>query len=99
MASDLRMLQLLLLAVSLVGLTSAMTSCDKLIMDSTTIGETGISNDVMEMGRYKVRTTRRRNTNKIQSLMKTLSGASGIRGNMASRRFSAILQPSDLKKV
>ena len=98
MANSLRLLQIVLLAVCSMVLTSALT-CDKLILDATTIGEIGVSNDIMEMGRYKVSTTKPRNTNKIQALMATLNGASRIRGKLKSRRFSAILQPTDLKKV
>jgi len=74
-------------------------TCEKLIMDVTTTGETGVPNDVMEMGQYKVRTTKKRNTNEIQKLIASLNGARRIRGKLASRRFSAILQPTDLKKV
>ncbi|XP_065893704.1 uncharacterized protein, partial [Dysidea avara] len=98
MANSLRLLQIVLLAVCSMVLTSALT-CDKLILDATTIGEIGVSNDIMEMGRYKVSTTKPRNTNKIQALMATLNGASRIRGKLKSRRFSAILQPTDLKKL
>ena len=77
-------------------LTSAMT-CNKLIMDSTTIGEIGVSNEVMEMGRYMVRTTQRVKSDEVQSLMMTLNGASDIESR--SRSFTAILQPQHLKKV
>jgi len=90
----LQLLQILLLAASSIILTSA---CDKLITDVTTIGETGISNGIMEMGRYIVRTTQRIKSDEVQSLITTLSGASDIENRRKS--FTAILQPKDLKKV
>ena len=96
MTNILRILQILLLAVSSTVLTTALT-CDKLIMDTTTIGETGVSNDIMEMGRYMVRMTQRIKSDEVQSLMATLNGASDI--ETRSKSFTAILQPKDLKKV
>jgi len=45
-----RLLQVLLALLIGVVFTSAM-NCNKMILDKTTIGEAGISNDIMEMGR------------------------------------------------
>ena len=88
-----RLLQVLLALLIGVVFTSAM-KCNKMILDKTTIGEAGISNDIMEMGRYFVRTTDSKQAGK---LIPTLNGASEIKTR--GKTFTAILQPSDLKKV
>ena len=85
----------LLIAISTKFLASAMI-CSKLI-ESDPIGNTGASKEIMEMGRYEVRTTARTNSAEVRSLIAELDGASDIQYNVAW--FTAVLQPKDLKKV
>ena len=90
------LLQILFLAtVTTKFLTVAMT-CDKLI-DSGSIGNIGAPIEVMETGRYEVRTFARTNSAEVRSLVAELDGASDIQYKVAW--FTAILQPKDLKKV
>ena len=80
-------------------LTVAVT-CDKLIVDSGPVGNIGLigaSNEIMEMGRYEVRTFARTNSAEVQNLIAELNGARDIQYTVAW--FTAILQPKDLKKV
>ena len=91
------LLLLLLVTTSTKFLTSAMV-CDKLI-DTGPTGNTGASKEILETGRYEVRTiaTARTNSTEVQSLIAELDGASDIQYSVAG--FTAILQPKDLKKV
>lgn len=87
----------LLIAISTKFLASAMI-CSKLIeSNSTGNTSTGASKEIMEMGRYEVRTTARTNSAEVRSLIAELDGANDIQYNVAW--FTAILQPKDLKKV
>ena len=91
-----RLLQtFLLVMISTKFLASAMV-CDKLI-NTGAAGNAGISNEILETGRYEVRTTARTNSTEVQSLIDELDGASDIQYSIAW--FTAILQPKDLKKV
>ena len=87
--------------VQLVGtmavFTAAMT-CNKMIKDKTSNERMGASNDdILEMGQYLVRTSRRTDSAEVQDLISTLDGASNIKYKHNS--FTALLQPKDLKKV
>ena len=86
---------LFLVTVNTKFLTVAM-SCDKLIQTGS-IGNTGAPEEIMETGRYEVRTFARTNSNEVRDLIAELDGASGIQYRIAY--FTAILQPKDLKKV
>ena len=86
---------LLLVTVTTKFFTLAMT-CDKLI-DSGSIGNTGAPTEIIETGRYEVRTFARTNSTEVRSLIAELDGASDIQYKVAW--FTAILQPKDLKKV
>lgn len=76
--------------------TSAMI-CNKLLIDSGATGNTGVSKEIMENGRYEIRLSTSRNSSEVQSLIAKLDGARDIQ--YKSKRFTAILQPKDLKKV
>ena len=90
-------LQLLLLAATTAVFTAAMT-CQKMIQDKNpSNGNVGITDDIMEMGQYVVRTNVRTDSVELQTLISTLDGASDIRYKHKS--FTAVLQPRDLKKV
>lgn len=94
---SLKFLQLLLvIAANAVVFTAAMT-CDKMIWNKHQTRGTGVTDVVMEMGQYKIRTTKKTRSTKIQDLIKTLDGASNFQNR--SKSFTAVLQPSDLKKV
>ena len=95
MNSSLWSLQVLLLASTTAVFTGAMI-CKKTI---SLVESTGITNDIMEMGRYKVRTTSRTDSTELQDLISllTLNEASDIQYRHKS--FTAVLQPKDLKKV
>ena len=95
MNSSLWSLQVLLLAATTAVFTGAMI-CKKTI---SLVGSTGITNDIMEMGRYTVRTTSRTDSTELQDLISllTLNEASDIQYRHKS--FTAVLQPKDLKKV
>ena len=91
-----RLLQtFLLVMISTKFLASAMV-CDKLI-NTGAAGNAGTSNEILETGRYEVRTTARTNSTEVQNLIAELDGASDIQYSIAW--FTAILQPKDLKKV
>lgn len=70
--------------------------CDKLI-DNGATGNTESSKEILETGRYEVRTTPRTNSTEVQGLIAELDGASDIQYSVSL--FTAILQPKDLKKV
>jgi len=89
-----RLLPVLLAVLAGVMVTSAM-KCNKMILERATIGETGMTNDIMEKGRYLVRTV---DKFEPEQLILKLNGASDIK-TKSRRSFTAILQPSDLKKV
>ena len=91
-----RFLQMLVLTVTAVAFTASM-SCDKMIL-SNSAANNGATNDVFEMGRYQVRTTRKIASDPVRNLMSTLRGASEI-VQLRGRSFTAVLQPRDLKKV
>lgn len=89
---------LFLVTVTTKFLTVAMT-CDKLI-DSSPVGNIGMigaPKEIMETGRYEVRTFARTNSAEVRNLIAELNGASDIQYTVAW--FTAILQPKDLKKV
>ena len=88
--------QLLLLVATTAVYTAAMT-CNKMIWDESSNDNTRTTNDIMEMGQYVVRTTRRTDSAELQDLISTLDGASDIQYKHNS--FTAVLQPKDLKKV
>ena len=92
-----RLLQILVLAVTAVIFTASM-SCDKMISNNSPTANNGATNDVFEMGRYQIRTTRRIRSDLVKDLMSTLHGASEI-VQLRGRSFTAVLQPRDLKKV
>ena len=84
-------LQLLLLLVANTAVYTAAMTCKK---DKNSIG---VTDGVMEMGQYIVRTTQRTDSDEVKSLISTLDGASDIQYRRKS--FTAFLQPRDLKKV
>ena len=90
--------KILLVVATMVMITSAM-KCDKLILTSDTVGNNGATSTqtILETGRYMVTTTLYTRSNKIQSLIKRLNGASNIQ--YADESFTATLVPKDLKKV
>lgn len=92
-----RLLQILVLTVTAMVFTASM-SCDKMILTKSATANNRATNDVFEMGRYQVRTTRRIASNPVKDLMSTLRGASEI-VQLRGRSFTAVLQPRDLKKV
>ena len=90
--------QILLLVATMAVYTAAMT-CNKMIWDESSnenMRSRG-ADDIMEMGQYIVRTTRRTDSAELQDLISTLDGASDIQYKRNS--FTAVLQPKDLKKV
>ena len=90
--------QILLLVATMAVYTAAMT-CNKMIWDESSnenMRSRG-ADDIMEMGQYTVRTTRRTDSAELQDLISTLDGASDIQYKRNS--FTAVLQPKDLKKV
>ena len=89
-------LQLLLLTATAVVLTAAMT-CKNMIQDTSSNGNTGATNDILETGQYRVRTTMRTDSAEVKDLISKLNGASDIQYKRHS--FTAILRPKDLKKV
>jgi len=88
-------LQLLILLVTSAVFTAAMPC--KMILEKSSNENMGATNDVMEMGQYIVRTTRRTDSVEIRKLISTLDGATDIQYKHNS--FTAVLQPKDLKKV
>ena len=87
--------KILLVATTMVMITSAM-KCDKLILTSDTVGNNG-AKTILETGRYMVTTTLYTRSNKIQSLIERLNGASNFQ--YSDKSFTATLVPKDLKKV
>jgi len=94
----LQLRKILLVAVTMVMISSAM-KCDKLIPNSSSVGNNGamLTQTVLETGRYVVTTTRNVRSNKVQSLIERLNGASNIQ--YSDQSFTATLVPKDLKKV
>ena len=92
MNSNLTLLQVLLLATTATVFTGAMICKRKIGI----VEGTGITNDIMETGRYMVRTTSRTDSNELQDLISLLT-PSDIQYKRKS--FTAVLQPKDLKKV
>ena len=90
-------LQILLLVVTTTAVYAVAMTCDKMIWEKSSNENTRTVNDIMEMGQYTVRTTRRTDSAEVQDLISILDGASGIQYKHNS--FTAILQPKDLKKV
>ena len=90
-------LHILLLVVTTTAVYTAAITCDKMIWEKSSNENTRTANDIMEMGQYTVRTTRRTDSAEVQDLISTLDGASDIQYRHNS--FTAILQPKDLKKV
>ena len=88
--------QLLLVAVTMVMITSAM-KCDKLISTSGSVGDNGATNIMLETGQYVVTTTRNTRSKIVQSLIERLNGARKIQ--YSDESFTATLVPKDLKKV
>ncbi|XP_065908043.1 extracellular serine proteinase-like isoform X2 [Dysidea avara] len=87
--------KILLVATTMVMITAAM-KCDKLILTSDTVGDNG-AKTILETGRYTVTTTLYTRSNKIQSLIERLNGASNIQ--YSDESFTATLVPKDLKKL
>ena len=90
-------LHILLLVVTTIAVYTAAMTCDKMIWEKSSNENTRTANDIMEMGQYTVRTTRRTDSAQVQDFISTLDGASDIQYKHNS--FTAILQPKDLKKV
>ena len=86
---------LLLVVTTTADYTAAMT-CDKMIWEKSSNENTRTANDILEMGQYTIRTTRRTDSAEVQDLISTLDGASDIQYKHNS--FTAILQPKDLKR-
>ena len=86
--------KILLVAVTTAMVASAMT-CDKLIDESGSVGNTGAK--IMDTGRYMVNTTVNTKSQQVQSLIEILDGARHIQ--YTERSFTATLEPKDLKKV
>lgn len=91
-----QLIQVMVLAMTAVAFTASMT-CNKMIVSVEESSTTGANNDIMEMGQYIVRTTRRTKSASVQDLVSNLHGASDI--NYKHKSFTAVLQPKDLKKV
>ena len=89
-------LQLLLLISTTAVLTAAMT-CKNMILDTSSNGNEGATNDILETGQYLIRTTMRTDSAEVKDLISKLNGASDIQYKRHS--FTAILRPKDLKKV
>ena len=87
--------KILLVVVTTVMVTSAMT-CEKLVDESDSIGNTGFV-EIMDTGRYMVNTTGNTRSQQVQSLIEMLDGASDIQ--YKEKSFTAKLLPKDLKKV
>ena len=90
-------IHILLLVVTTTTVYTVAMTCDKMIWKKSSNENTITANDIMEMGQYTVRTTRRTDSAKVQDFISTLDGASDIQYKHNS--FTAILQPKDLKKV
>ena len=91
------MLQALVLVMTTVVFTASL-KCDKLIMIAEDGSRTRVTNDVvLEMGRYRVRTTQKTSSDPVKDLVSRLRGASDIK--YRGKTLTAVLQPRDLKKV
>jgi len=91
------LLQFLLLLLTATVFTSAVT-CKKLILSDGPTGNVGASrDDIMETGRYTVRTTQKTDSRSVKDLLNELDGARDIEYHLMW--FTAILEPKDLKKV
>ena len=90
-----RLLQLLLLETTASVLTGALI-CKRTI---SLVEGTGITNDVMEMGRYTVRTTTTIDSTELQDLISSLALDKASEITYKKKSFTAVLQPKDLKKV
>ena len=91
--------KILLVAATMIMITSAM-KCDKLILTSGSVGNTGATSTthlILETGQYLVTTTLYTRSSKIQKFIKRLNGASDIQ--YSAKSFTATLVPKDLKKV
>ena len=93
---SLRLLQLMLLASTTEVFTIAMI-CNKMVWNGRSGGSNGVVDDIMEMGRYSVMTTKRTDSPKLQYLISVLDGLSNIQ--YEDNSFTAILLPKVLKKV
>ena len=91
-----RLLQLLLLTTTATVFTAAMI-CKKMIPDDSSDVNNGITNDIMEMGRYTVVTNRKVDSTIIKHLISKLDGLRDIQYRDST--FTAILLPRHLKKV
>ena len=89
-------IQLLILLLTSAVFTAAMP-CNKMILENSSNENMAATNDVMEMGQYIVRTTRRTDSAEIREMISTLDGASDVQYKRNS--FTAVLEPKDLKKV
>ena len=88
--------KILLVAVTAAMVTSVMT-CDKLIDDSNSVGNTYTGVKIMDTGVYMVNTTHNTKSQQVQYLIEILDGARDI--EYMEESFTAILEPKDLKKV
>ena len=89
--------KILLVAVTMIMITSAM-KCDKLIPTSSSVGNSGTTSaTILETGRYVVTTILYTRSRKIQSIIERLNGASNIQ--YSDESFTATFFPKDLKKV
>ena len=93
---SLRLLQLMLLTSTTEVFTTAMI-CNKMVWNGRSGGSNGVVDDIMEMGRYSVMTTKRTDSPKLQYLISVLDGLSNIQ--YEDNSFTAILLPKVLKKV
>ena len=96
-----QLLQVLVLAMTAVVFTASMR-CNKLLT-SNTENSTAVNNeatsDVLETGKYIVRTTERTDSASVRGLISKLQGANHSDIEYRHRSFTAILLPKDLKKV
>ena len=91
------LLQVLVLITTAVVFTASL-KCNKMILSAKDNTAAGVNNDaILEKGRYVVRTTLRTNSNPVKDLVSRLRGASDIK--YRHKKFAAVLQPRDLKKV
>ena len=95
------LLQIVFLVMVTTKCFTVALTCDKLIIRSHVFGNIGLKahKEVMEAGRYEVRTIGRATSAEVRSLIAGLTGASDVRYTVAWPWFTAILQPKDLKKV
>ena len=88
----------LLLLITATTISTGRSICKT----KTSLAKSGsiLTYDVMEMGRYMVRTTMRTNSMKVQHLIASLA-LNKVTGDIQykSKSFTAVLQPKSLKKV